>query len=501
MKWREVMEVYNKLVKPVSEVKYLQAENADRYRVIIRHFFNEYENIQYWLFKDNVFQMMKDTKYFQDYTIEKCQTDLDALVEWGNLTAIQDTSKVHSIEEFKNKKFRYQLNEYTVEIERMILRIENLEIEGASLEPSLLERLTMSIRNFPKILEKSTDEISAWWRDVNNDFIRLNQNYQDYLKTLNSQRAEELMQSEEFLIYKDQLISYLRNFVVGLQQQGSILESHLREVKQADVNSMVQQVLKHEIDIPRLDRKISENDLKDSICKRWENIIQWFVSSGNESELNRLYATTNEVIRKITRYAQQISELKHRNANRKQEYRHIANMFGKCESIIDAHLLSAQVFGVQDMFHLLNVQERETENIDSGVYEEKSTLYQIEPRTRVARKTTTRSIPKDYELEKQMYLLKLETEKEKQQEILKALMKDGRIEFVSLPTISSYTRSMLLSWISKALQQQNHKAKTEFGSSYEVIIPENNQSKCKIHCEDGIFVSPEFIINFEGESI
>jgi len=491
------MEVYSKLVKPVSEVKYLQAENADRYRVIIRHFFNEYENIQYWLFRDDVYQMMNDTKYFQDYTIEKCQADLDALVEWGNLTAIQDTSKVHSIEEFKNKKFRYQLNEYTVEIERMILKIENLEVEGASLEPSLLERLTMSIRSFPKILEKSIEDISAWWRDVNTDFIRLNQNYQDYLKTLNSQRAEELMQSEEFLIYKDQLISYLRNFVVGLQRQGSILEAHLRNVKKEDVDTMVAQVLKHEIDIPRLDRKISEEDLKDSIHKRWDNILQWFVPSGSESELNRLYTTTNEVIRKITRYAQQISELKHRNANRKQEYRHIADMFAKCTSILDAHLLSAQVFGVQDMFHLLNIQERTTESMDSGVYEEKSTMIQIEPRTRVARKTTTRAIPKDYELEKRMAILELEAEIEKQQKLLKSLIKEETIALASLPKISGYTRNVLLSWISKALQNEDRKAKTEFGSAYEVIMPKANEPKCEIHCEDGVFISPAFTIVFE----
>ena len=35
-----------------------------------------------------------------------------------------------SIEEFKNKKYRYQLTDYSVEIERMVIRLENLSIEG-----------------------------------------------------------------------------------------------------------------------------------------------------------------------------------------------------------------------------------------------------------------------------------------------------------------------------------------------------------------------------------
>ena len=42
------------------------------------------------------------------------------------------------IEEFKNKKFRYQMSEYSVEIERLVIRLENLFVEGASLEPTLL---------------------------------------------------------------------------------------------------------------------------------------------------------------------------------------------------------------------------------------------------------------------------------------------------------------------------------------------------------------------------
>ena len=122
------MEIYNKLIKPISEVKYLAAENYERYRIIVRYFFEEYENIKYWLYKEDVYQMMQTTGRFADYTIEKCQSDLESLVEWGNLTALQDTTKVATIEQYRNKRYRYQLTEYTVEIERMILKLENLYV-------------------------------------------------------------------------------------------------------------------------------------------------------------------------------------------------------------------------------------------------------------------------------------------------------------------------------------------------------------------------------------
>lgn len=127
------------------EAKYLNVENTDRYRPIIRLFYLKYEKLKYWMYQEEVFAELKEDPYFSEYTMEQCQQDLTALAGWGNLVTIQDTRKVTTIEEFKNKKFRYQLSEVAVEIERMAIRIENLFIEGSSLEPTLLERLRIYI--------------------------------------------------------------------------------------------------------------------------------------------------------------------------------------------------------------------------------------------------------------------------------------------------------------------------------------------------------------------
>ena len=53
-----------------------------------------------------------------------------------------------SIEELK-QKYRYQMTEYSVEIERLLLELENLFIEGASPEPTLLRADTKGIERFP----------------------------------------------------------------------------------------------------------------------------------------------------------------------------------------------------------------------------------------------------------------------------------------------------------------------------------------------------------------
>ena len=199
------MKIQEKMKKPVMEAKYLNVENTDRYRPIIRLFYLKYEKLKYWMYQEEVFEELKEDLYFQEYTMEQCQQDLAALASWGNLITIQDTRKAATIEEFKNKKFRYQLSETAVEIERMVIRIENLFIEGSSLEPTLLERLRINLEKLDEMVSKDGEKLYGWWNDLNNDFIRLNQNYQDYMRELNSIRAEEMMKTKEFLVFKDRL--------------------------------------------------------------------------------------------------------------------------------------------------------------------------------------------------------------------------------------------------------------------------------------------------------
>lgn len=91
------------VIKPIEEVKYLSAENASRYRLIMRYFYEQYQKFKYWLYKEDVYEYVSQFDVFSDYTMEKCEQDLKALTEWKNLIATQDTSKASTIDEFKTK--------------------------------------------------------------------------------------------------------------------------------------------------------------------------------------------------------------------------------------------------------------------------------------------------------------------------------------------------------------------------------------------------------------
>ena len=491
------MKINEKLVKPIQEAKYLAVENTDRYRSITRLFYMNYEKLKYWMYQEEVYEELTEDNYFNGYSLEQCQQDLETLTRWGNLSTIQDTRHVTTIEEFKNKKFRYQLTETTVEIERMVIRLENLFIEGASLEPTLLERIRNLLAMMEEVSGKSREEISSWWNELNNNFMRLNQNYQDYMRELNSVKAEEMMKTREFLLFKDRLIEYLRSFVKSLQINVSAIEQILRNVSFELVNAILEEVTEYEMSIPRIEVEISREQVYERMKGRFENIRNWFVGNmGEESESMKVFDTTNEVIRRITRYANRLSEQSNHGANRKEEYHKLARLFSKCSDINEAHKLAAVVFGIEKPLHLKGDFPRITESINGGVYEEPAGEVIIQPRIRNYREKANRTGIVEHTKEKEEVRLATLKKLEEERKLIESYIKDNRLEFAELPQIEPQVRDVFLSWLSKALESKSHKGKTEDGRIFTITLKEPGKT-CILSCTDGIFRMPCYIIEFQ----
>lgn len=492
------MEITDKLLKQITETKYLSVDNTDRYRTILRFFYLCYEKLKYWIYQEEVYGELIRHEYFQGYTVEQCQQDLAMLVTWKNLETIQDTRKVASIEEFKNKKYRYQLSGYTVEIERLVTKLENLSIEGASLEPTLLERMKNNLKKWREVLEYDMEQSYAWWNDLNNDFIRLNQNYQDYIRDLNSVKAEEMMKTKEFLVFKDKLIDYLRSFVKSLQQNVGVIEGYLIEITEKHFKVILDKVVLYELSIPRIDIEVKEEMIRERHIGRLESLREWFVAKdGKENEAGKLFDATNEIIRKITRYATQISDLNGTGANRKEEYAKVASVFLKCRDINEAHKLSAMVFGVENTIHLKGEFQRETDSSNSAVFDEKPEVVSLFPRIRNYREKAQRSPMVDRSLEKAALLKATFEMLEQNRAKVKSLVIDNKIDFTSLPVLEPQVRETLLIWLSNALENKDRNARTEDGENYHIELLEG-QEKCRVECTDGIFTMPPMKIIFDS---
>lgn len=346
---------------------------------------------------------------------------------------------------------------------------------------------------------KDKNEVYTWWTDLNNDFVRLNQNYQDYIRDLNSVRAEEMMHTKEFLVFKDRLIEYLRSFIKGLQRNVGVIEESLRLLDEEIKNHVFEKVVDYELSIPRMDVEVSKEMIEQKIQGRFQSIYDWFVGSeGKENEAGKLFDATNDIIRRITRYAAQLSEKNALGANRKEEYRKVAELFLRCQDVEEAHKMSAMVFGMECPQHLAGELVRETDSMNIGVYEEQPLEIGLRPRVRTYREKSRRSAIRGSAEQKQETRRKMLEKQKEEMEKLRKLEKDGKIDFADLPVLEPRIREILLKWISDAMESADFSARTDDGRRY-FLDRSCAEEKCVVYCEDGNFTMPKMSIVFQEE--
>ncbi|MFT9057107.1 MAG: TIGR02677 family protein, partial [Ethanoligenens sp.] len=291
----------------IPETSYLNTDNTAHYRTIMRVFYDESEKTHYQLDKETVLEKLHQISAFADYTMEQLLPHLNQLVIWKNLTPIQDPSRANTIAEYKNNQFRYLMSGAAVEVERMTLRLEALVLESASLSIYLFPRIQNALMEIESLQTAQLKDVDEWWQNLQEDFKRLNQNYQDYLRDFYSTKAEHMMRSAEFIAHKEHVVKYLRDFVQELQSRGGKIEKVLLEIPKPLTDIILDKIVASELEKPRPSSERPPNfevQIKENIRGKWHSLYEWFVSeAGRLSESQYVLETTNEVIRKIIQNA------------------------------------------------------------------------------------------------------------------------------------------------------------------------------------------------------
>lgn len=222
-------------LRKVKEATYLTAENHFRYRMILRYFYIQHERMREFIFPEEIHKYIIEQEGFEDYEEESLHLDLDQLVKWGNVTPRQEMGSSKTIEEYKKKRFRYQPTPYTIEFERMLIEMENKEESfGGALERTQFDRLYSLLQELEEVVyhKKSIkdEEANQLWEDLQTYFRQIVQNTSDYIAYINSEEVEERMQTEAFLMYKDQFTKYLREFIRAMQSTSEQIKSVLKEL-------------------------------------------------------------------------------------------------------------------------------------------------------------------------------------------------------------------------------------------------------------------------------
>ncbi len=487
-------------LKKVYETSYLTAENAERYRAIMRIFYRAEESSKFYLYAQDVYKLLKNQyEEFKDVSDTQVKADLNQLVNWNNLMAEQDSKKVYTIEEYKNKQFRYSMSRVALEIERMMIRLENLPLETTSLNNNFFLRIETAIQNFPDLLNPDYKQVNAWWKDLVEDFRRLNEKNQDYIRQFYTGKSEQLLKSMEFILHKDELVQYLKDYIRELQIHSNVIAGLLHAISKEQEDLFVKVYIQSERMIPNAEQGMDPQMYFEQIEQRtkttWSNIKNWFLSDEGESECSLILNITNDIIQRVIQNASMIVQMQNIGANRKVEYRRWMKMFLNCESMQDAHELSTCLFGIMHMHHFKVNASRETDSIHSSSSEEIPFTYFLSSHSRTYKPKVEKSVYSDNPIEKQMRKdAYIEQMNQNRKEISKYISHNILDVSTIQESVSPQTRSMILSWIALANINVSKQAQNEFGWKYKV---ERLDGECELHCEDGNLIMPKYILSFE----
>ncbi|QDI90847.1 TIGR02677 family protein [Salicibibacter halophilus] len=486
--------------KRVHEATYLAAEKAWSYRAILRYCYIQHERMRQFLFAEEIHAYLQEDSGFAAYSLEELQQDLEQLVKWGNLSTQQETGKVNTVEEFKKKRFRYQCTPYTVEFERMMQRMEQQGDQfGGSLERSQFERLYQVLYRIDEVVhseKKETDEECAQlWDDVMMYIRQITQNTSDYFAYIDSEDTNERMQTDAFLLYKDQFTTYLRDFIISLQRTALQIQDLLRRLGGSQMEDFFNRVIRHKGQVFRFEEDEEENPHLEYRAK-WENLTAWFLGSAQyESEFDKLQERTTETIRRVTRTVQRLGERNQHFHSRRQDYLHLAEWFDGLTDINEAHKLSSVAFGVFHTKHLL-ADPSLTEDIYTDVWHAPATVHETIPRIRAyGEKTKARAVVENKEAKEAQLREHLQA-RQREQEILEQYVQGNEIKLSKHAYVETPVRKLFLTWISKAMVQTDRRVKTEFGQ--DVIVHLHEGKKTMLESDDGELELPDVTFEFVG---
>jgi len=488
------------MMRKIVETSYLTSDSAAYYRTILRYFFHQHERMRDYIAPEEILAYMQGLPGFGGYGEEQLHQHLAQLVKWNNLMARQDMTNAKTIEEYKKKRFRYQCTPYTVEIERMLIQLEKIgENFQGSLERSQFDRLLQSLALMQKEIglprRQPAEEYMRMWEDIFRYFQTIRSNTADYIAYINSEQTAQRMQTDAFLVYKNQFTAYLRDFIVSLQKTSLQIRQRLNELAPEDLEPFFRKLVEHRQSVPRLeDVSSSSDEWLTEYAEYWSSLRQWFLGSeSRQSELDMLQWQTNEMIRRMSRHVQRIGERQQHFRSRKKDYLHLAEWFAECRHIEEAHKLSAVVFGSMTVSHL-QLKEGGTDNIHAEVWEEEPVGLVIKPRTiRYREKTKPGAFRSNVRKKQEQRALYLE-ERRQERQLIEKYVDQGKITLSAVGKVEPFVRKVLLGWIGKSMADEKQTVKTDYGLRVKVTL--EPERKITLQAEDGNLVMPDAVFEF-----
>lgn len=484
-------------LRSVSELKYVNADNVTRYRAIMRFLYQQYQKLNYWLNTDQIYRGLMAWNLLNNYTMEQCQVDLEQLVEWGNLSTRHDGGRAVTVEEYLRKKSQYLITPYSIEIERLLESLETVRGYGGSLEPTLFDTIgDILVAIGEKSGSYASGEALELWNILFESFQKLHEASVDYIASLQTGAADELMATDAFLLYKDSITRYLQDFVQALQRRSYKIEGALKQIIGEVCDLFFQAVIEDKGRIPKLEETISKEQQLAELLDKWEGLGRWFKGeAGSGSEIMLLERATKDAIVKIVRNVLRIQERKRSGLSRRNELDYLGQWFYRLKELDEAHKLAAYVFGLFPARHLQGEDNRGSDSQEVSMWKETPISRTLRPRGRKKneRQDIEPIIDRSHKKEQQREAFLLQHRQELQ--FLREMVGIGEARISELGVITAPIRMQLLYWIGRCNASSSASFQTLEGIEIHLEQP-SRQQRTVLISEDGKLELMDYMFTF-----
>ncbi len=324
---------------------------------------------------------------------------LGRLVEWGNLRADPDTSRVTTVEDFHRARFLYQLTHAGEAAERALGVYEEQLGKRGALQAVALADIATQLRALRELAGKADPDparLGLLLRGLVDRSEDLANNAQAFMGSL--RRTIELHDADvdAFRAYKDQLVNYLERFIKDLVTVGAEISGLLLGFEDAEVMRLLSIVARRDAEDAapgsapgkgresapgsreedrharadgsgggdgRRERDVAnESDPREVAYRagmamwqeRWQGLRQWFVSEPDHpSQAKLLRSRARQAIPDLLAVVATLNERRSGRSDRTADFRALALWFAEAPDEAALHRLWRGAFGLYGSRHLV----------------------------------------------------------------------------------------------------------------------------------------------------
>ena len=307
------------LIDKIPVFNYLvTSERVGWYRTIMRVFTQRHRELyKYQLTAQEIWEEVR-RQFDADYTLEKCQTDLRVLEDWGNLITTHDASRHTSIASFRSPALLYQATPLAISIETFLEEQRRLGSMAGALRQGDLAHLWEMLLELDRQLraEAGFDPrgLAEEWRRLFELFNTMAREAAQYLANMIATARQPRPNLAAYQQYKRSVVEYVTNFGQALAHYSLLFRDCLNGWFKTDLHSRLIEAVADYLHPPGQDDATlpPRATLVRAAANQLEAVANWF-SVGSNADIFRRAAATE--VEKVVRRAEQLATLARPNAN------------------------------------------------------------------------------------------------------------------------------------------------------------------------------------------